>query len=110
MQLRCVTSFFFFYIGVRHPGLETFLKNTTSAIKANTTFLNPPNKPGGAGEENNNQKSSKWYSIFPVENTELVYGDWEDKIIWDSQVFVFYSNFSNDIHELHISIWFLEIH
>ena len=24
-----------------------------------------------------------WYSIFPVENAELVYGDWEREIIWD---------------------------
>ena len=29
---------------------------------------------------------SNWYSIFPVENKELVYGRWEDKIIWDDQV------------------------
>ena len=28
---------------------------------------------------------SNWYSIFPVENKELVYGKWEDKIIWDDQ-------------------------
>jgi len=25
-----------------------------------------------------------WYSIFPVENEELVYGRWEDEVIWDS--------------------------
>ncbi|XP_040573195.1 transcription initiation factor TFIID subunit 1 [Lepeophtheirus salmonis] len=24
-----------------------------------------------------------WYSIFPVENEELVYGRWEDEVIWD---------------------------
>ena len=24
-----------------------------------------------------------WYSIFPVENEDLVYSRWEDKIIWD---------------------------
>ena len=24
-----------------------------------------------------------WYSIFPVENEELVYSRWEDNIIWD---------------------------
>ena len=74
---------------MRHPGLETFLKNTTSAIKANNAnFLNLPGKQGGAGEENRSQKSTTWYSIFPVENTELVYGNWEDKIIWDSEVFM----------------------
>ncbi|XP_047488468.1 transcription initiation factor TFIID subunit 1-like isoform X2 [Penaeus chinensis] len=26
-----------------------------------------------------------WYSIFPVENEELVYGRWEDNIIWDPE-------------------------
>ncbi|XP_068208830.1 transcription initiation factor TFIID subunit 1 [Palaemon carinicauda] len=26
-----------------------------------------------------------WYSIFPVENEELVYGIWEDNIIWDPE-------------------------
>ena len=25
-----------------------------------------------------------WYSIFPVDNEELVYGRWEDQIIWDT--------------------------
>ena len=24
-----------------------------------------------------------WYSIFPVENEDLVYSRWEDNIIWD---------------------------
>ncbi|KAJ7383773.1 Transcription initiation factor TFIID subunit 1 [Desmophyllum pertusum] len=72
-------------LGVRHPGLETFLKNTTSAIKANVSFLSQISKPGVAGEDNNQQKSRTWYSIFPVENTDLVYGNWEDKIIWDAE-------------------------
>ena len=26
-----------------------------------------------------------WYSIFPIENEALVYGRWEDDIIWDAQ-------------------------
>lgn len=26
-----------------------------------------------------------WYSIFPVENEELVYSKWEDEVIWDSE-------------------------
>lgn len=26
-----------------------------------------------------------WYSIFPVENEELVYGQWEDEVIWDAE-------------------------
>lgn len=26
-----------------------------------------------------------WYSIFPVENEELVYGCWENEVIWDAE-------------------------
>ncbi|XP_015118344.1 transcription initiation factor TFIID subunit 1 isoform X2 [Diachasma alloeum] len=26
-----------------------------------------------------------WYSIFPVENEELVYGLWEEEVIWDAE-------------------------
>jgi len=33
----------------------------------------------------NNHRLSDWYSLFPVENSELIYGRWEDKIIWDSE-------------------------
>ena len=28
-------------------------------------------------------KNDEGYSIFPIENEELVYGTWEDEIIWD---------------------------
>ena len=85
--LIIISNIWFFYPGVRHPGLETFLKNTTSAIKANVNFLNQNSKPAVSGEEKTNQESaSTWYSIFPVENVDLVYGNWEDKIIWDAEV------------------------
>lgn len=26
-----------------------------------------------------------WFSIFPIDNEELVYGRWEDSIIWDDE-------------------------
>ncbi|XP_024121569.1 transcription initiation factor TFIID subunit 1 isoform X5 [Oryzias melastigma] len=31
------------------------------------------------------EESCSWYSIFPIDNEELVYGRWEDNIIWDDQ-------------------------
>uniref|UniRef100_A0A3P9HFU6 Transcription initiation factor TFIID subunit n=1 Tax=Oryzias latipes TaxID=8090 RepID=A0A3P9HFU6_ORYLA len=31
------------------------------------------------------EESYSWYSIFPIDNEELVYGRWEDNIIWDDQ-------------------------
>ena len=40
------------------------------------------------GEQKTMEESATWYSIFPVENTDLVYGNWEDKIIWDSEVLI----------------------
>lgn len=50
---------------------------------------------GGGGGSSRGHKHDKnkqvvdesdptWYSIFPVENEDLVYGDWEKDIIWDS--------------------------
>lgn len=31
------------------------------------------------------EQDTTWYSIFPVENEELVYSPWEEEIIWDAQ-------------------------
>ncbi|XP_070554018.1 transcription initiation factor TFIID subunit 1-like [Ptychodera flava] len=31
------------------------------------------------------QEEHTWFSMFPVENEELVYGKWEDKVIWDAE-------------------------
>uniref|UniRef100_A0A670KHK3 Bromo domain-containing protein n=1 Tax=Podarcis muralis TaxID=64176 RepID=A0A670KHK3_PODMU len=31
------------------------------------------------------EEGKPWYSIFPIENRELIYGRWEDNIIWDHE-------------------------
>ncbi|XP_050517356.1 transcription initiation factor TFIID subunit 1 isoform X2 [Diabrotica virgifera virgifera] len=31
------------------------------------------------------EQDDTWYSIFPVENEDLVYGRWEDDVIWDTE-------------------------
>ncbi|RZC33764.1 transcription initiation factor TFIID subunit 1, partial [Asbolus verrucosus] len=31
------------------------------------------------------EQDDTWYSIFPVENEDLVYGKWEDDVIWDAE-------------------------
>uniref|UniRef100_A0A8C7RH11 Transcription initiation factor TFIID subunit n=1 Tax=Oncorhynchus mykiss TaxID=8022 RepID=A0A8C7RH11_ONCMY len=31
------------------------------------------------------EDDAPWFSIFPIDNEELVYGRWEDNIIWDDQ-------------------------
>nr|XP_057942275.1 transcription initiation factor TFIID subunit 1 isoform X1 [Doryrhamphus excisus] len=33
----------------------------------------------------NHEEDAPWFSIFPIDNEELVYGRWEDNIIWDDQ-------------------------
>uniref|UniRef100_UPI00358DE281 transcription initiation factor TFIID subunit 1-like isoform X2 n=1 Tax=Myxine glutinosa TaxID=7769 RepID=UPI00358DE281 len=37
------------------------------------------------GQMENSEENRTSYSIFPVDNEELVYGRWEDNIIWDDQ-------------------------
>ncbi|KAJ8667283.1 hypothetical protein QAD02_008945 [Eretmocerus hayati] len=39
----------------------------------------------GANAKNQEYQDDTWYSIFPVENEELVYGLWEEEIIWDAE-------------------------
>ncbi|XP_076446577.1 LOW QUALITY PROTEIN: transcription initiation factor TFIID subunit 1-like [Babylonia areolata] len=38
-----------------------------------------------ARQDGGDGKDTDWYSIFPIENEELVYERWEDQVIWDSQ-------------------------
>ncbi|XP_077597107.1 transcription initiation factor TFIID subunit 1 isoform X3 [Stigmatopora nigra] len=35
--------------------------------------------------QSNQEDDAPWFSIFPIDNEELVYGRWEDNIIWDDQ-------------------------
>jgi transcription initiation factor TFIID subunit 1 len=61
--------------GSKLSGLEQSISKTKAAIKANHAAL-----------AENVKENKPWYSIFPVDNQELIYGKWEDKIIWDSEV------------------------
>ncbi|XP_030762639.1 transcription initiation factor TFIID subunit 1 [Sitophilus oryzae] len=36
-------------------------------------------------QRNDQDQDDTWYSIFPVENEDLVYGKWEDDVIWDTE-------------------------
>ncbi|XP_012257174.2 transcription initiation factor TFIID subunit 1 [Athalia rosae] len=42
---------------------------------------------GKSGQQQQREENydDTWYSIFPVENEELVYGLWEDEVIWDAE-------------------------
>ncbi|XP_074028237.1 TATA-box binding protein associated factor 1 isoform X1 [Leptinotarsa decemlineata] len=45
-------------------------------LKSKTQLLKP--RP-------DQEQDDTWYSIFPVENEDLVYGRWEDDVIWDAE-------------------------
>ena len=40
----------------------------------------------GGQQSSPEQEKPTWYSLFPVDNEELVYKQWEDEIIWDHEV------------------------
>ncbi|XP_056630576.1 transcription initiation factor TFIID subunit 1 isoform X2 [Diorhabda sublineata] len=51
---------------------------------------NPPlpglkSKPQMLKPRQDPEQDDTWYSIFPVENEDLVYGRWEDDVIWDTE-------------------------
>ncbi|XP_021262155.1 transcription initiation factor TFIID subunit 1 isoform X2 [Numida meleagris] len=63
--------------------------NAQQGLNRSGSLLNPPiplaQKPGVAGVLVSLDEDKPWYSIFPIDNEELVYGRWEDNIIWDDQ-------------------------
>ncbi|XP_046733883.1 transcription initiation factor TFIID subunit 1 [Diprion similis] len=40
---------------------------------------------GSQQQQREENYDDTWYSIFPVENEELVYGLWEEEVIWDAE-------------------------
>ncbi|KAL1456949.1 hypothetical protein WDU94_001632 [Cyamophila willieti] len=52
-------------------------------INTPTTKMKASSKLHARHQDDN--QDDTWYSIFPVENEELVYGIWEDEIIWDAE-------------------------
>ncbi|XP_054025707.1 transcription initiation factor TFIID subunit 1 isoform X4 [Dryobates pubescens] len=77
--------------------------NAQQGLNRSGSLLNPPiplaQKPNVAGvlgmakgkekqapeQQVSLDEDKPWYSIFPIDNEELVYGRWEDNIIWDDQ-------------------------
>lgn len=62
---------------------------TATARPQNQVTSQPAPSAGRVSRHDKNKQvvddsESTWYSIFPVENEDLVYGDWEREIIWDS--------------------------
>ncbi|XP_031427267.1 transcription initiation factor TFIID subunit 1 isoform X3 [Clupea harengus] len=74
--------------------------NAQQGLTRSISQLVPPTPPpmpkvpsiSGSKREKHNQDhqvshedDAPWFSIFPIDNEELVYGRWEDNIIWDDQ-------------------------
>lgn len=58
----------------------------TSQISTPLHMQNQKNKMGlNKGGQQQENFDDTWYSIFPVENEELVYGLWEEDVIWDAE-------------------------
>ena len=68
--------------------LPILLDKTSTESLVSAAMLKNFQNPAGPvlNKDPNSHKLSDWYSIFPVENPELLYGRWEDNIIWDSEV------------------------
>lgn len=63
-----------------------FSDKSSSESLASANILKNFEKPVPMlNKDPNSHKISDWYSLFPIENHELIYGKWEDKIIWDSE-------------------------
>uniref|UniRef100_A0A8U8BKS2 Transcription initiation factor TFIID subunit n=1 Tax=Geospiza parvula TaxID=87175 RepID=A0A8U8BKS2_GEOPR len=69
---------------VKHKGTKTQRASLAgwlpSSMTRNATAYNAQQ-----GDWVSLDEDKPWYSIFPIDNEELVYGRWEDNIIWDDQ-------------------------
>uniref|UniRef100_A0AAR2JIB8 Transcription initiation factor TFIID subunit 1 n=1 Tax=Pygocentrus nattereri TaxID=42514 RepID=A0AAR2JIB8_PYGNA len=66
---------------VKHKGTKTQRASLAGWLPSSMTRnANAYNAQQATVDDDN-----PWYSIFPIDNEELVYGRWEDNIIWDDQ-------------------------
>ncbi|XP_013414213.1 transcription initiation factor TFIID subunit 1 [Lingula anatina] len=49
-----------------------------TSLNVSKSFMDMEDADGESG-------SKIWYSIFPIENEELIYGNWEKDVIWDAE-------------------------
>lgn len=66
-------------IGKSASGVTPAIKDTKSILPMSGKF----NKSNVTKQQEDTDDT--WYSIFPVENEELVYNRWEDDVIWDAE-------------------------
>nr|XP_014348630.1 PREDICTED: transcription initiation factor TFIID subunit 1 [Latimeria chalumnae] len=58
---------------------------TQKTLAGGTGGLTKGKDKHAAEQQVSHEDDKPWFSIFPIDNEELVYGRWEDHIIWDDQ-------------------------
>ncbi|XP_012989930.1 transcription initiation factor TFIID subunit 1 isoform X2 [Esox lucius] len=79
-------------------GFHDVYPHSTGLSRSNSQLVPPTPPPmpkapsiGSKRDKHNHDRhashedDAQWFSIFPIDNEELVYGRWEDNIIWDDQ-------------------------
>lgn len=67
------------------PGKSSSASSNASSSKLANTTGNAKLSKGQALLQKLEETDDTWYSIFPVENEELIYSRWEDEVIWDPE-------------------------
>uniref|UniRef100_A0A3P8WQU4 Transcription initiation factor TFIID subunit n=1 Tax=Cynoglossus semilaevis TaxID=244447 RepID=A0A3P8WQU4_CYNSE len=66
---------------VKHKGTKTQRASLAGWLPSSMTR----NANAYNAQQASHEDDCPWFSIFPIDNEELVYGRWEDNIIWDDQ-------------------------
>ncbi|MEQ2168208.1 hypothetical protein GOODEAATRI_011942, partial [Goodea atripinnis] len=66
---------------VKHKGTKTQRASLAGWLPSSMTR----NANAYNAQQASLEEDCSWFSIFPIDNEELVYGRWEDNIIWDDQ-------------------------
>uniref|UniRef100_A0A8C2G6G6 Transcription initiation factor TFIID subunit n=1 Tax=Cyprinus carpio TaxID=7962 RepID=A0A8C2G6G6_CYPCA len=66
---------------VKHKGTKTQRASLAGWLPTSMTR----NANAYNAQQVTHEDDTPWFSIFPIDNEELVYGRWEDNIIWDDQ-------------------------
>lgn len=66
-------------------GMPNTAINTATTSKMSGQSNSKLSKGQALLQKLNEETDDTWYSIFPVENEELIYSRWEDEVIWDAE-------------------------
>ncbi|XP_030373648.1 transcription initiation factor TFIID subunit 1 isoform X4 [Scaptodrosophila lebanonensis] len=67
------------------PGKTLPVGNSSGNSKTQNSSSSTKKSQQNAQTKQTEVPDDTWYSLFPVENEELIYHKWEDEVIWDAQ-------------------------